>query len=282
MNAVLVMERLGHVIHNAVNQRSWIPKNSSVRLSRTDGVLDVCQGGRPSEAIISAGNAIVLDNSVPVFSSAPVQETNEDPVVDASMTDMGPMSKGVALRNIAIGTGLGGVPEQLPAQGQSIPNLSFKDTLLERTGTPTGSSAIPELDVEESCGITMPIMAEKDNIVEQQDPEELYNPQIQVVNRKGRIGAIQNNSGVKGDMGLRYSVLVEEHSTDEGRLEPEVNDGSQGFRILSREKDLTHHATDPEVMIVNGSHGVANERSLSTPGNKEGPVSSTKKESSGE
>ncbi|KAK8705228.1 hypothetical protein V6N13_048834 [Hibiscus sabdariffa] len=78
-------------------------------MSRTDDIMDSGQGGRPSEATLNAGNVLVLDVSDPMSSSGLMQDKKENPVVDASMTDMGPELEGADARSNDIGIGLGGV-----------------------------------------------------------------------------------------------------------------------------------------------------------------------------
>ncbi|KAK8667537.1 hypothetical protein V6N13_007686 [Hibiscus sabdariffa] len=132
-------------------------------------------------------------------------------------------------------------------------------------------------------------MAEKDNLVEQRDAEELYGPWMQVVNKRRCNGHIQSNLGekgglskMKGAMGSRYSVLVEELGVEEGRLEPVRNDESPGLRLLGREKSLAHSAPASEAMIVTKSHGVTTDQTRSVPGNKEGLGSGSKKKARGD
>ncbi|KAK8563361.1 hypothetical protein V6N12_035509 [Hibiscus sabdariffa] len=170
-------------------------------MSRTDGVVDSSQGGRPPEATINASNVVFLDDS-------------------ASMSS--------------------------PVLMQWNTKISFKDTLLGRSGTPTSVSTIPELDVENNLGV------------------------------KGGL------SKTKGAMGSRYLVLVEELGVEEGRLEPVRNDESQGLRLLGREKGLAHSAPASQAMIVTKLHGVTTDRTRSVPGNKEGLGSGSKKKARGD
>ncbi|KAK8563365.1 hypothetical protein V6N12_035513 [Hibiscus sabdariffa] len=87
---------------------------------------------------------------------------------------------------------------------------------------------------------------------------------------------------MKGAMGSRYSVLVEELGVEEGRLEPVRNDESPGLRLLGREKSLAHSAPASEAMIVTKSHGVTTDQTRSVPGNKEGLGSGSKKKARGD
>ncbi|KAK8694006.1 hypothetical protein V6N13_071570 [Hibiscus sabdariffa] len=97
-------------------------------LSEADGVMISGQGGRPSESSIN--------------------NTKEVPVVDTSMTVMGPLVEGAATGNNDIETETGNARVQLPGQNESSTKLSFRDTLLGRSGASTGSPSISELDVE--------------------------------------------------------------------------------------------------------------------------------------
>ncbi|KAK9035378.1 hypothetical protein V6N11_077420 [Hibiscus sabdariffa] len=131
-------------------------------------------------------------------------------------------------------------------------------------------------------------MAGKDTLVEQRDPEELYGPLMQVVNRRRRNSATQNTPGAKGGlsksrdgMASRYLVLVEEQGMAEGRLEMVGDDENQGLRMLGREKELSHNVLVLDVMLVTESHGVVMERSRSSLGGKEGIGLGLKKETMG-
>ncbi|KAK9035379.1 hypothetical protein V6N11_077421 [Hibiscus sabdariffa] len=77
-----------------------------------------------------------------------LQNTKEVPVVDTSMTVMGPLVEGAATGNNDIETETGNARVQLPGQNESSTKLSFRDTLLGRSGASTGSPSISELDVE--------------------------------------------------------------------------------------------------------------------------------------
>ncbi|KAK8667538.1 hypothetical protein V6N13_007687 [Hibiscus sabdariffa] len=190
-------------------------------MSRTDGVVDSSQGGRPPEATINASNV-----------------------------------RGLRRETILFKLVRGGVPNLLPGQRQWNTKISFKDTLLGRSGTPTSVSTIPELDVE--------VLDEDVHIG---------------VNNLGVKGGL---SKTKGAMGSRYLVLVEELGVEEGRLEPVRNDESQGLRLLGREKGLAHSAPASQAMIVTKLHGVTTDRTRSVPGNKEGLGSGSKKKARGD
>ncbi|KAK8686736.1 hypothetical protein V6N13_125756 [Hibiscus sabdariffa] len=253
-------------------------------MSNTDDIMVSGQGGRPPEVTSNDGNVLIIDDFEPRSSLALLQGSKEDPVVDTSMSDIGPLLEGDVARNDVTGTGSGGVPAQLIVLGQSSTTLSFKDTLLGRSGLSIGGSVILELDVEESCGVVEPTLAEKRNLVKKRDPAELYGPWMQVVNRRRRNGNIQNNLGVKSgqskskdDTGSRFSVLGEEQGLDEERLAPVGYEGNQGLRLLDREKGLAHSVPSSKVLVITESQDDATERSRNDLGNKEGPGLDLKK-----
>ncbi|KAK8507925.1 hypothetical protein V6N12_025039 [Hibiscus sabdariffa] len=64
---------------------------------------------------------------------------------------------------------------------------------------------------------------------------------------------------------------------DEQRFEQGVTDGSQGVRVLRRERDLLAHTVDPVVMVCSGSNG----SKLGTPGVTDGQDSNSKKDGMG-
>ncbi|KAK8540065.1 hypothetical protein V6N12_046358 [Hibiscus sabdariffa] len=120
-------------------------------MSRTDDIMDSGQGGRPSEATLNAGNVLVLDVSDPMSSSGLMQDKKENPVVDASMTDMGPELEGADARSNDIGIGLGGVVNRRRRNG-TIQNNSRVKGGLSKTKDAMGSRylvLVEEKDLDE-------------------------------------------------------------------------------------------------------------------------------------
>ncbi|KAK9045352.1 hypothetical protein V6N11_059236 [Hibiscus sabdariffa] len=210
-------------------------------MSNTDDIMVSGQGGRPPEVTSNDGNVLIIDDFEPRSSLALLQGSKEDPVVDTSMSDIGPLLEGDVARNDVTGTGSGGVPAQLIVLGQSSTTLSFKDTLLGRSGLSIGGSVILELDVENNLGVK------------------------------------SGQSKSKDDTGSRFSVLGEEQGLDEERLAPVGYEGNQGLRLLDREKGLAHSVPSSKVLVITESQDDATERSRNDLGNKEGPGLDLKK-----
>ncbi|KAK8516811.1 hypothetical protein V6N13_080913 [Hibiscus sabdariffa] len=70
-------------------------------MSKSDAVLNACQGGWPLDARCGNDDAIVVDEHVPMPSATTLQDTKEDSEVDALISDLGPMLGGITSRNAA-------------------------------------------------------------------------------------------------------------------------------------------------------------------------------------
>ncbi|KAK8610959.1 hypothetical protein V6N13_131026 [Hibiscus sabdariffa] len=119
---------------------------------------------------------------------------------------------------------------------------SFKDKLIGMNNSAKGGSAIKELDVEvkeedESCGDPVVAVNTDASSAAQRNPQELYGPWMQVVNRKRRNVSIANNSrflsrGSKPTNieGSRFEILSQKPENVFKRA-----DGSLNAGVLDRE-----------------------------------------------
>ncbi|KAK8649328.1 hypothetical protein V6N13_130058 [Hibiscus sabdariffa] len=128
---------------------------------------------------------------------------------------------------------------------------SFKDKLIGVKRSENGGSTIKDLDVEvkdedyghmkESCGVPVVAANKEDNSMAQRNPQELYGPWMQVVNRKRRNVSTMNNSGLPSRgakpmniEGSRFDILSQE---PENALD--LADASLSTGVLEREVEVT-------------------------------------------
>ncbi|KAK8605028.1 hypothetical protein V6N13_082487 [Hibiscus sabdariffa] len=128
---------------------------------------------------------------------------------------------------------------------------------------------------KESCGVEAPTKHGEGVEAEQRDPEELYGPWMQVVNRRRRNGIHQISTGIKGGsgkakevMGSRFTALAEE--TDMGTLQVELGLVMESHEPPMQYREMTSNSPIgvPKVAKTAGTNGMVESHVIDARGSK--------------